>query len=171
MEHIIRFFRGHDCIDFECAYGSKNCAPGEGGSHGKSSVTIVFAVKGEKGAINFSIYSGWLPVFQKQDDIGSYSGIKFNSGSFMPADLGYHAKEPQYEGQTVCQESCLWLDGAPCYYDGSGLAAYEAMYTLVNGGDDELWKYLEDVYLARFQGGEHPKPYEYPYPKRVANER
>lgn len=31
MEHTISLEAGHDCIKFECQYGSSKCIPGEGG--------------------------------------------------------------------------------------------------------------------------------------------
>ena len=79
----------------------------------------------------------------------------------MPADLGYHSKKPHYDGQQPTGENCEYCDGKPCYYDGSGLNANDAMYALVNGGDNALWAFLDGYYNYVFNGGEYPKPAEY----------
>ena len=84
----------------------------------------------------------------------------------MPADLGYHSKTPQYEGQEVMDDACEFCDGQPCYYDGSGLNATDAMYALVNGGETALWAFLDAYYEAVFNSGAYPEPAEYPMPLR-----
>ena len=84
----------------------------------------------------------------------------------MPADLGCYSKTPHYDGQTPIENSCEYCDGQPCYYDGSGLNASDAMYSLVNGGEAALWKFLDDYYSSVFLGGEYPKPFEYPMDAR-----
>ena len=68
----------------------------------------------------------------------------------LPADVGYHSPTPLYEGQTVCSDHCEYLDGKPCYYDGSGLFAEEVYQKLVEGGSDEVWKILEERYMELF---------------------
>ena len=71
----------------------------------------------------------------------------------MPADLGYHSLKPTYEEQSICTESCEYLDGKPCYYDGSGLNAKRIYNILVNEGDSGVWKELENFYNEIFEGG------------------
>ncbi len=172
MEHIIRFEAGFNCIKFECRYGSESCKPGSGGSHGKHGLQIRFVSKGDAGAIQFVIYTGWIPQFVKPsqthvrniDDWGSH---------MMPADLGYHSKTAKYNGHKPIDDTCEFCDGLPCYYDGSGLNAYDAMYALVNGGDIALWIFLDAYYESVFNGAAYPQPIEYPYPirqKRGQNE-
>jgi hypothetical protein len=164
MEHITKFKQGYDCIKFKCINDSERCYPGSGGSHGVHGLTITFISKGPKGAAQFMLYTGWLPLYCEADSIGSrYYDTK---SSAMPADLGYHSKVPMYEGQEKASESCEYCDGKPCYYDGSGLSAYDAFYTLVNGGDEALWRYLDEYYNARFEGGEYPEVTEYCKPLR-----
>lgn len=79
----------------------------------------------------------------------------------LPVDLGYHSKTPQFDGQSAISESCEILDGEPCYYDGSGLNAHDALHTLVNGGEDALWEFLDSYYDCVFGDAEYPKPAEY----------
>jgi hypothetical protein len=87
----------------------------------------------------------------------------------MPAELWYHAKQPQYEGQEPIDDCCEFCDGQPCYYEGSGLNANNAMYALVNGGGDALWAFLDAYYAATFDGGKYPAPAEFKMPPREAN--
>jgi hypothetical protein len=61
---------------------------------------------------------------------------------------------------------CKQLDGANCYYGGSALNAMDAFYTLVNGGGDALWGFLEDYYRTVFQNAPYPKATEYPMAPR-----
>ena len=163
LEHLVMFEAGHDCITFECKFNSKECKPGEGGSHGKHGLTIRFLVKGKEGVVQFVLYTGWLPRDKK--------GIGWTSPGManrypMPADLGYHSRVPMFEGQGVASESCEYLDGAPCFYDGSTLSAIDAMYCLVNGGHEALWKFLDDYYAHVFFKQRWPDVISYPKPRR-----
>lgn len=168
MEHIVKFEKGYDCIRFECKWKKNNCKPFKGGSHGRHGLGIRFLVKGDKGVVQFLLNTGWVPQKKEKDSIGtrmidSYSGGKDYT---MPADLGYHSRFPMYEGQAEMSGSCEYLDGAKCYYDGSGLRAYDAMYALVNGGDKALWEFLDAEYMAIFEGGKSIEPEEYEMKER-----
>lgn len=165
MEHFVRFTEGYDCIKFECINESKLCKPGSGGSHGRHGMNIRFISKGEQGAVQFVLYTGWLPQFVSQSNIG-YREIKDWGHTPIPADLGYHSKSPMYDGQTVIDNSCEWCDGNPCYYDGSWLNASDAVYSLLNGGDKVLWSFLDGYYKHVFNGEEYPKPAEFSKPLR-----
>jgi hypothetical protein len=143
----INFFPGYDCIRFECKYGSDRCIPGEGGSHGKHGLTMRFLLKGDKGAVQFVVALGWLP------EPGNYDTINLSKGSSVyPSDLGYHAKEPQYEDQPVMDCSIL----GKCYYDGSGLNAYEPFRILCSFGEEVLWTFLEGYYNTIFEDADYP---------------
>ena len=165
MEHIIRFERGYDCIKFECVHGSKNCKPGSGGSHGIHGLNIRFISKGDAGAVQFLLYTGWTPQYAEESSI-VFRSIRDCGRNMMPADLGFHSKTKRYDDQEPVDSSCEFCDGQPCYYDGSGLNASDAMYALVNGGDAALWSFLDAYYQCVFNGGEYPKPAEYSMPMR-----
>lgn len=168
LEHIVRFEAGYDCIKFECKHGSKKCNPGSGGSHGRHGLSIRFVVKGDAGAVQFLIYTHWLPQYKKADYIG-YRDCKWEDETgmpVMPADLGYHSKTPHYDGRSIIDDHCEFCDNQPCYYDGSGLNANDAMYALVNGGDIGLWNFLEGYYYSVFENENYPTPTEYPEPLR-----
>ena len=164
MERIVKFERGYDCIKFECANNSPSCQPGSGGSHGQHGLNIRFIVKGSRGAVQFLLYTGWLPQHVKRGPVGLHI-VDWGGKFMMAADLGFHSLTPRYEDH-ASMGPCEVLDGKDCYYDGSGLNANDAMYALVNGGDDALWSFLEEYYKHEFEGGEYPVPAEYPMPQR-----
>ena len=150
-ERIIRFEPGYDCIRFECVYGSKTCIPHTGGSHGVHGLTIRFVLRGDAGAVQFVIYSGWLPEPQP-----------YGQAHYMAADLGCHSRTPRYDGQGS-MGPCELLDGTPCYYDGSGLNAEEPFRILCSFGHEALWAYLEEMYRHTFEGADFPAN-DAPYP-------
>jgi hypothetical protein len=69
----------------------------------------------------------------------------------MPADLGFHSPVPVYEGQTK-MGACTHLNGADCYYDGSGLMANDVYQKFKDGGQDPeiIWGELERFYNDTF---------------------
>lgn len=151
LEHIVKFKACH------------------GGSHGAHGLNICFYVKGERGAIQFILYTGWLPQRVGRDyieSINSWLDPSTTTHFPIPAYLDYHSPIPMYDGQSQVTDSCDLLDGKPCYYDRSRLQAVGAMYTLVNGGGEALWEFLESVYAKQFEGGESIKPAEYPKASR-----
>ena len=68
----------------------------------------------------------------------------------LPADLGFHSPKPVYKGQRRSSNECQYLDGKPCYYDGSGLNAKRVFGILVKKGGEAVWKELEDYYKETF---------------------
>jgi len=127
------------------------------GSHG---VDLRMILKGNKGAVQFVLYTNWmLPHVTKEMDIrilkearqGALSDISLRCTYHpLPADLGYHSPVAIYEGQDICSESCEYLDGKPCYYDGSGLNAERIYEVLLEEGSDGVWRELEDFYKNVF---------------------
>ncbi len=166
MKREIKFYNGFDCINFRCRWDKDTCLPNSGGSHGLHVLEIGFYVYGEKGVVQFKLSTGWLPKKVKKSQIGMLDFKEQHSNLFpMPTDLGYHSFEPRYDGQTS-MGTCEFLGGKDCYYDGSSLNASDAFYTLLNGGDEELFEFLEQYYLCIFEGGEYPKVHEYPHKER-----
>lgn len=162
MKRITRFYRGYDCINFECINDSNRCYPGGGGSHGLHGLDIVFYVNGEKGAVYFILSTGWLP---KSEPTNEY--IDFGKSEPYPVSLGYISKEPFYSYQEKIKERIDFLDIDEYYLDRSGLDSKDAFYSLVNGGDDALWSFLEQYYRYTYlEGFDYPKRAEYPKKKR-----
>ncbi len=167
LERIVRFKAGHDCTRFECRWGKPICIPGTGGSHGASGMEVSFIVKGDEGAVQFVLLTGWLPQHVTRDQRFPLSvdrwGAKDMPDGFypIPSDLGYHSKVPRHKGDKPISDKCEFT-GGPCYYDSSGPRAAEAMYALVNGGDKALWEFMEAFYDHVFNGGQFPTSPEYP---------
>lgn len=165
LKHIVRFERGYDCIRFLCA-NKKNRCKNEWTGHGRHGLQIRFVAQGSGGAVQFVVATPWLPQHAFPDDIGRRSVEKWDASKTLPMDLGYHSKKPRHEDQAVMRESCEYCGGQPCYSDGSGLNANDAMYALVNGGDEALWAFLDAYYQTVFHGAPYPVPAEYPKPPR-----
>lgn len=132
-------------------------APEPNKNYGISGMRVWFILKGPKGATQFMFGVGaYLPHVEaelkaKGNDLNSCTDF----GVFSGWDVGYHAKEPQYEGQTQMGD-CDIL-GCSCYYDGSGLRAADKVkeFFSIKGEPIEphIWKFLEDEYYARFGDG------------------
>lgn len=111
-------------------------------NYGIGGVRCIMVLKGKDAAVHFSFGTGmylkktisdWLFQFPKKE-----------TPDYMGYDVGYHDIKPHFEGQGISQEHCEWLDGRPCYCDGSALRAEEFMDVLVEKGSDEIWKMLEE---------------------------
>lgn len=128
-----RFERLVECT---AAYDLRNTDPNK--NYGVRGVEMCFVLKGEKGAVNFTIYTNWhLPSVT-------------HKGEPLPADRGYHSPVAMYDGQPIISDSCPYLDGKPCYYDGSGLAAEGLFQVLLTRGSDGVWEELEAYYHSTF---------------------
>ena len=118
-------------------------------NYGIHGLDIWFILKGKKGAVQFgvtvNVYLPHVNTRPGRGDIGAFSGF----------DVGYHAMEPQFEGQTAMGncEIC-----SPCYCDGSSLRAAEWAKEVfsVRGENPEklIWEKLESEYRDRFGDSE-----------------
>lgn len=145
-------------VELEAAYDRRDPDPKK--DYGIHGVDLRMVLKGAEGAVQFALSTGWyLP-----ETVGSEAGdweihhryaeslnqCRLNRHHPMPSDLGYHSRTPRYEDQSVISEECAYLDGAPCYYDGSGLNAWHPFEALLRGGHEGVWAYLEDYYAEVF---------------------
>lgn len=120
-----------------------------GGHHG---CEIRFVLKGQKGAVQFLIMTDWMLPSSREWLKASGFGRGFRESvreerGFMAADVGYHAVEPQYEGQGDARP-CPYTSTGKCYYDGSGCLADEWAEGFIAGGTEWLWKKLEERYYG-----------------------
>jgi hypothetical protein len=91
------------------------------------------------------LYTGWhLPHVRDEFKARGWDSEP------LPADVGYHSPVPMYEDQEPITKECEYLDGKPCYYDGSGLRADEVFDILATEGSDGVWRELEAFYLSTF---------------------
>ena len=140
-------------VEFVRAYDRK----AEGyGIHG---VDLRMVLKGPKGATQFALSTGWYLPETIGCEPSQWGGVghdygdklaRFGLNHPMPTDLGYHSPTPQYEGQTS-MGPCDYLDGAECYYDGSGLNAARPFEALLREGGEGVWKVLFDYYFDLFE--------------------
>jgi hypothetical protein len=138
-------------VEFSPAYDKRNPNPDK--NYGIHGVEIRFVLKGLKGATQFVIYTSWYLPHVQRELYGKgelNSSLKYGGIEPMGTDIGYHSPISKYEGQKVMSDHCPYLDGKPCYYDGSSLRAGEFIPEFLEGGDKAVWKMLEDEYGRRF---------------------
>jgi len=131
-------------VEFRPAFDKRNADPHK--NYGIHGVDMRMVLVGDRGAAQFVLYTGWhLPHV-----VSEFKASGRSLGDPLPADLGYHSREPRYEGQTAASESCEYLGGCPCYYDGSGLNAERVFDALRAEGGEAVWRELEDFYNQIF---------------------
>ena len=156
-------------VEFEKGYNYLHeTGPRRRGQHGMG---IRFLLIGPHGAAQFLTNTSWTPLGEVDEDknhdngyhrepvhidkwesteIGGLSSVKF--GYVRPPsgyDLGYHWRTPQYEGHEEYKRAgCKYLNGDPCYYDGSGLAGDDVLRDMVTKGEKWVWKWLVRRYRS-----------------------
>lgn len=144
LEQVVKFFPAWD-----------KRSPDPKKNYGIHCVELLMLLKGEKGAVQFKLFTNWnLPQVQKETDakylINPDKKIGLCLYHPMPADLGYHSKVPRWEGQEPISQECEYT-GGPCYYDGSGLNAQRIYEVLTKEGSDGVWRELEAYYKRIFE--------------------
>jgi len=154
-------------VDVAAAFDRRSHNPAQ--NYGIHGVEMRFVLKGEKGAVQFLIFTNWhLPhVEEEHRRLVQRKAIQHEPVSIwleslyrpIAADIGYHSPEPRYEGQEP-MEDCSYVSGGHCYYDGSSLAAQRFYDVMLREGGDGLWRELEAYYLAVFETEpENPDPH------------
>lgn len=104
--------------------------------HGRHGMQLRFTLGTHEGVTQLVLsLSDWLP-----NSVGLLGDIAGKHGT-MSADLGHHWPAPTYEGEHR-HETCEYLSGGSCWYDGSGLNAGPVLHTLVTDGIDAMWAEL-----------------------------
>jgi len=125
-------------IKFSPAFDKRNSDPKK--NYGIGAVKVYMVLKGGGKAVHFVFSTGmYLPKTHQT----WLSRFPYNREPYIGYDVGYHDTEPHYEGQTHSQEKCEWLNGKPCYCDGSALRAEEFMKVLVKKGSGAVWRLLK----------------------------
>lgn len=137
-------------IECNAAYDRSDPDPKK--SYGVHGVDMRWYVRGPEGAVQFVVYTNWhLPHVQERLDARDGSKFPHVLCHPLPADIGYHARTAQYDGQTpITPDEPCPLIGVPCYYDGSGLHAEKVFRILIEQGGDALWAYLDNYYNETF---------------------
>ncbi|MCB0446396.1 MAG: hypothetical protein KDD03_02600 [Gelidibacter sp.] len=123
--------------------------PNPSKNYGIHGVDLIMVLKGDKGAVNFTLYTNWqLPHVQDElkKKMFQHNHFLFEP---MPADIGFHSSTPMYNGQSKMEE-CKYMNGKDCYYDGSTLMANEVYQILLQEGSEGVWKELERLYNREF---------------------
>lgn len=123
-------------IAFEPGFDKRNDPDAKQRQYGCHGMNLRFVLHGERGSVQFLIYTGWLP--------GQSSYLLEKVFPPMGADVGYHWDEPRYDGQSWL--SCSMRAAGRCYYDGSGLQADELFQKFTREGDGVVWRTLEERY-------------------------
>jgi len=148
-------------LEFSPAFDKRRETP----NCGIHCVEMRFVLKGPKGAVQFLLYTDWqLPHILKE-----FKARNFHIG-VMPADLGYHSPTPMYDDQRP-MEDCEYLDGRPCYYDGSTLNAERAYKVLAEEGEEGLWGFLSGYYESTFTATVKPSRVKFLDGVRRANKK
>ena len=136
-------------VEFTAAYDKRDPDPAR--NYGVHGVNIRFLLKGPEGVAQFLLYTNWmLPHVQEEFDSKLLNQFPYMFHKPLPTDLGCHSPKPRHEGDTAITESCSYLDGKPCYYDGSGMAAKRVYKRLLREGDTGVWDELEKYYMGIF---------------------
>ena len=141
-------------VEFSPAYDKRHPDPSK--NYGIGGVNLRMVLVGAAGAVQFVLFTQWhLNHVAEEMRRGIVERGSVDDATLralfqpQPADVGYHSRKPRYEGQDVMSDDCEYL-GCPCYYDGSGIAAWEVHQILLREGDKGVWKYLEDYYNEIF---------------------
>lgn len=147
-------------IHFAPAYDKRHIDPEK--NYGIHGVTLTFYLRGEKGVVQFVIYTNWhLPHVQEELDNKSDSQFPHLFCHPMGADVGYHSPVSLSEHNTKpLTGNCPVLGGVPCFYDGSGLWGVAVLERLITEGEDAVWEELEKAY-SRWFGIPEPEPHEW----------
>lgn len=119
------------------AYDRRDPDPAK--NYGVHGVQLCFTLRHPSGeGLTFSVSTNWhLPSV----DTTAWQRWQLKPLAFS-VDL--HTKKPQYEGHLRC-ENCH-VTGSFCYTDGSARLGDEFLSILIAGGDEALWKRMEEQY-------------------------
>lgn len=142
-------------IDITPAYDKRDPEPSK--NYGIHGCDLRMILKGDKGAVQFIVFTNWHLLHVTEEFVNKtiHKNVldKYDIiCSFLPTpvDIGYHSPVPRYDGQDMVTDSCKYLDGRPCYYDGSGLEAERVYNILLKDGSDGVWAELERYYNDLF---------------------
>src|SRR5438309_1017514 len=128
-------------VEWEPAFDRRDPDPNK--NYGIHGVSVQFILKGPKGATQFVLFTNWhLANVQKELDSKTvpkqFTHLHCHP---LPADVGYHSLTRRHNYQE--ERDCTYTVTGKCYYDGSGLRAYDVYKRLVEHGDKGVWEALE----------------------------
>ncbi len=144
-------------VRFRPAFDKRDPDPKK--NYGIHGVDIVFILKGEHGAAQFVLSTGWhLPNVHEElkAKCNPADPYDYFTGGPGATDIGYHSPKPIYEGQEPIDLDCDVLEGQ-CFYDGSTLNARPILERLIEEGHEAVWEELKSYYNYTFHGSEETK--------------
>lgn len=129
------------------AWTTRNNPPSS--DYGRASLRIRFLLHGPKGSVQFLWSTGIMPERDTERLTPAYTREAWMHHTPMGIDVGYHADEPQYEGQDLYD--CEFRASGKCYYDGSGLAGEDFLAMFLTEGEDAMWAGLRARYATWFE--------------------
>lgn len=144
-------------VYFNPAYDRRSKDPKR--NYGIHGVTLVMFLKGDKGAVNFTLYTNWNLPHVTKELLNRPSDEYSIRAHFLPqpAEVMYHSPVPMYEGHTATTNTCEHIGGVPCYSDFSCLAADQFYQALLEEGSEGVWLKLEEYYYDNFGKEESDK--------------
>ena len=124
-------------IQWKPGFDHRNDADPKKRQYGCHGLEVRWLLHGPNATIQFLFMTPWLPTW----DDRTTRDLAF---SVLPADLGYHADKPQYEGQKG--RACDCRPDKRCFYDGSGLAADDVFKLLISKGEEAVWEHMREYY-------------------------
>jgi hypothetical protein len=123
-------------------------------NYGIGALQLWFILKGKKGAVTIHLGTELYLAKQLKEWKETNNPYPFsNKESITCWDVGYHSPKKMYKEQTICMNKCEWLNGKPCYYDGSSLRGEydKVVENYLEYGDEWIWEYLEKYYRGLFK--------------------
>jgi hypothetical protein len=109
--------------------------------------TVCWGTGDARGCVTFK-------VMRIPPELGArmYFATRIGAHWWMAVDVGRHTPRPVADYDTEfgpSQDSCPYLDGMPCYYDGSGLQATEMLQRVAAADtEDAIWAELAGYFDA-----------------------
>jgi hypothetical protein len=117
---------------------------------------IAWVLRNAEGAISFVVM-----ICDRPPGMEAFGSIPMGMlvdehNLYMPVDLGAHwAIEPPNPEYYSSMDDCFALDGAHCWYEGSGLRAIELLGLLMqNANETVIWAAMYSDYMYHFHGDE-----------------
>lgn len=140
------------------AYSKRDPDPSK--DYGVHGVEMIWALKGPAGAVTFMVFTNWM--LSDLHGSGEYMTPRRRQHGDslcapMAAGFDHHSAYPlwpEYEDiNNPSQEHCDFLDGRPCWFDGSVLNAGSLMALLYMEGGEAVWQRMERQYWDLFGKG------------------
>lgn len=126
-------------VIFEPAFDKRDPDPKK--DYGIGSVRLIFILKGEKGAVQFALLTGWyLPHIQA-------NRIAYNKPLGC---IDCHSYVKRFDYQILHEDCCVLTDAKGCYCDGSSVAGFDFYAILLEDGSKGVWRELKSYYYSVF---------------------